>query len=225
MQRGRHQGYSGGVLAPGCRNRKRHFLRLAIFSAFLGATGCNLTVPKMPWEHPSIAQVAPPGPMLPLVVPKEPLRGDKGPASARYPASFGVTIKPDGTILFPEGSPGKIKGNGIVVGGSTVATLSDSGEVSGSGLKHRYKFDVDGDLLDAEGRGLRLSPTGGIRSIGGPWHYKDVMQWSELGKANVVAKRDKDEDDGPPWDRAAWRTVAIVSLLMVENLLPEALRR
>jgi hypothetical protein len=185
---------------------------------------CNFTVPKMPWDHPSITEVAPPGPMVPLVSPKETVRGEKGAASAKYPATFGVTIKADGTVVFPEGTPGKIKGSSIVVAGATVATLSESGEVSGSGLKHRYKFAADGDLLDEHGRGLRVSPAGGVRGIGGPYHYKDVMQWGEPGKTADKGKMGQD-DPGPPWDRAAWRTIAIVSLLMVENLLPEALGR
>ncbi len=181
-------------------------------------------MPKMPWDHPSIVEVAPKGPIVPLAVPLDVQRGDKGAASAAYPPSFGATIKPDGTVLFPEGAPGKIKGASIVVGGSAVATLSEGGEVAGAGLKRKYRFAPDGDLLDAEGRGLRLSPDGGVRAIGGPHHYKDVMQWSGPAGSTPYDKP-KAGEAAPTWDRASWRTVAIVSLLMIENLLPEALGR
>ncbi len=180
---------------------------------------------KMPWDHPSIVEVAPKGPMLPLVSPGETLRGDKGPASAPYPASFGATIKADGTVIFPEGAPGKVRGASIVVGGSPVVTLSADGEVSGNGLKHRYRFAPDGDLLDANGRGLRLAPDGGVRAIGGPYHYKDVMVWAGAVTTSTPYDKPKGEAAAPSWDRTSWRTVAIVSLLMVENLLPEALGR
>ena len=179
---------------------------------------------KMPWDHPSIAEVAPKAPMLPLVAPTDVLKGDKGPASAAYPPSFTATIKADGTVVFPEGAPGKVKGASIVVSGSPVVTLSSDGEVSGNGLKRKYKFAPDGDLLDADGRGLRLSPDGGVRAIGGPYHYKDVMVWA--GPTSTPYDKPKAATEtAATWDRAAWRTVAIVSLLMVENLLPEALGR
>ena len=193
---------------------------------FLAATACaqlkEITMPKMPWDHPSIVEVAPKGPMLPLVISKDTLKGEKGPASAAYPAGFAVTMKADGSIAFPEGSPGKVKGASIVVGGSPVVTLSADGEVAGSGLKHKYRFAPDGDLLDSGGRGLRVSPDGGVRAIGGPYHYKDVMVWSESGKTPYDKKPGEDQ---ATWDRATWRTVAIVSLLMIENLLPDALGR
>ncbi len=196
----------------------------------VAALGCpnlkDITTAKMPWEHPSIAEVAPKGPTVPLVAPKETLKGEKGSASANYPATFVVTIKSDGTILFPDSSPGKLKGASIILGGSPVATLSPDGEVTGSGLKRKYKFAADGDLLDPEGRGLRVSPAGGVRGIGGPWHYKDVMVWGEPGKTGTdKSKMGSSEGQASAWDRAAWRTVAIVSLLMVENLLPEAIGR
>jgi hypothetical protein len=198
---------------------------LALAALLAACSDLKQITAKMPWDHPSIAEVAPKAPMLPLALPKEALRGEKGPANATYPAGFAVTIKPDGTVVFPEGAPGKIKGASIVVGGSAVATLAENGEVSGSGLKRRYRFAADGDLLDAQGRGLRLSPEGGIRGIGGPWHYKDVMQWSDASAPERPAEKKMGKNDGPEWDRAAWRTVAIVSVLMLENLLPEALGR
>ena len=180
-------------------------------------------MPKMPWDHPSIVEVAPKASMLPLGIPLEPIKGDKGPAPAPYPSSFTATIKSDGTVVFPEGAPGKIRGGSIIVSGSAVVTLTADGEVLGNGLKHKYRFAADGDLLDAEGHGLRLAPDGGVRAIGGPYHYKDVMTWT--GPTSTPYDKPKSGEAPATWDRGAWRTVAIVSLLMVENLLPEALGR
>ncbi len=203
--------------------RRGVWLGLSLASVAACAQLRDIKMGKMPWDHPSIVEVAPKAPMLPLVAPNDVLKGDKGPAGAAYPASFAATIKADGTVVFPEGAPGKVKGASIVVGGSPVVTLSEAGEVSGNGLKRRYRFAPDGDLLDAEGRGLRLAPDGGVRAIGGPYHYKDVMVWA--APSTTPYDKPKAGEAAATWDRAAWRTVAIVSLLMVENLLPEALGR
>jgi hypothetical protein len=48
------------------------------------------------------------------------------------------------------------------------------------------------------------------------------MVWSEPSRTPYDKKPG---EDIAAWDRAAWRTVAIVSLLMIENLLPDALGR
>ena len=207
----------------------RGVLRFTLVVACMCTVACaqlsEIKMGKMPWDHPSIAEVAPKAPMLPLVAPTDVLKGDKGPAGAAYPPSFTATIKADGTVVFPEGAPGKVKGASIVVSGSPVVTLSSDGEVSGNGLKRKYKFAPDGDLLDADGRGLRLSPDGGVRAIGGPYHYKDVMVWAGPTATPYDKPKAGTEAAAPTWDRGAWRTVAIVSLLMIENLLPEALGR
>ena len=151
-------------------------------------------------------------PMLPLTAPPVAIRGDRGPAQAPYPATYGASIKPDGTIGFPDNTSGKIKGASIYVSGSAVATLTESGEVSGSGLKHKYKFNEKGELLDGEGHGVRVAPHGGVRGIGGKWRYRDVMVWAAV------------DADKQRWDYSGWRAVAIVSLIVIENMVPEALR-
>jgi hypothetical protein len=177
------------------------------------ALGCDtVKIPRMPWDRPSIAEAAGPSPMLPLALPKKTLRGEKGDAPLDYPAGFAATIKPDGIVLFPQGGIGKVIGPRIFVSGDPVVALNDAGEVSGSGLKRKYKFTPDGDLLDADGHGIRLLPEGGIRGIGGKYQYKEVMTWKNDGAA------------AGDWDKSAWRTVALVSLVMIENLVPTAIR-
>ena len=177
--------------------------------AAVPACGASPTLPQMPWDHPSIVELAAKEPGFVLSAPTVAMKGAKGVASASYASDYGASLQPDGRIVFPQGTSGKIKGNTILAGSSVVATLSADGEVSGKGLKHKYRFTLDGDLLDADGRGVRLSPEGGVRAIGGRWHYQDVMQWSP--------------DQGGAWDHTGWRTMAVVSLIVIENLLPDAL--
>jgi hypothetical protein len=138
--------------------------------------------------------------------------GDRGPAQAPYPATYGASIKPDGTIGFPDNTSGKIKGSSIYVSGAAVATLTEGGEVSGSGLKHKYKFNDKGELLDEAGHGVRVAPQGGVRGIGGKWRYRDVMVWAAV------------DADKQRWDYSGWRAVTIVSLIVVENMVPDAIR-
>jgi hypothetical protein len=173
----------------------------------LTLAGCGGAV-SLPSSWKGIAEVAP-APMTPLESPKQRMRGDKGSAPASYPASFGAVVSPDGTIAFPDNTSGKIEGNDVYVAGSVVASVSDAGDVSGSGLHQKYKFNDKGELLDPEGRGVRISPEGGVRGLGGKWRYKDVVAWTpESGK----------------WDYSGWRALTVVSLLLVESMAPEAIR-
>ena len=95
---------------------------------------------------------------------------------------------------------------------SAVATLSEQGELKGPGLKHTYKFNDKGELLDSDGHGVRVLADGGVRGIGGKWRYKEVMVWAPA------------HPDEARWDHSGWRAVAIVSLVVIENMLPDALR-
>src|SRR3989442_9749264 len=81
----------------------------------------QLKIEQLPWEHPRIVEVAPAAPVVPLAIPTQTMKGDKGPASAPYPAKFAVTVKADGTIAFPDGTPGKIKGASVIVAAEKVA--------------------------------------------------------------------------------------------------------
>lgn len=193
--------------------RFAHGLAFALALALVACTQDGKLGSKMPWERKTIVDVAPQAPPVPLVAPKTALKGEKGEAPYTYPAKFSATIKADGSIVFPDGSPGKLVKGSVMVGGGPVATVSASGEVTGNGLKAKYHFDAGGDLVDGDGHGVRVDPDGGVRTLGGKWHYRDVLVWApeEGGKTGE-------------WDRAAWRSVAIVSLLLIENLLPEALR-
>ena len=178
-----------------------------------GAAGIAVAAcsPLRDWVTPrSIAREAPQSPVVPLTAPALLMKGEKGPAPAKYPAGFVASIKPDGTILFPEGTAARIKGPSVVLGGQPILTVTNDGEVKGNGLKRPYKFTADGDLVDADGRGVRLSPTGGVRTIGGAWRNQDVFVWAPEG--------------GGAWDKTGWRTLAIVALVMIENMLPDALR-
>jgi len=151
-----------------------------------------------------------PEPNTPLSVPTETMTGTKGPASATYPNDYGVTVKSDGSIVFPQHTMGRLKGGTLLVGGDTVLTVSPSGVVKGSALKHTYHFTDTGDLVDDTGAGVRISPEGGVRAMGGSWRHQDVMTFTQ---------------DGPGrWDTHAWRTLEIVALVVIENMLPEALR-
>lgn len=159
-------------------------------------------------DPPAIAQVAPEAP-VPLVVPDQTMRAAKGDADAPYPRDFAVTVKSDGTILFPQHTTGHVRGSSLLIGGDTVLTVKSDGEVEGAALKRRYRFDDSGALLDDRGHGVRLAPDGGVRGVGGEWAYRDVLSWAS--------------DGGGAWDHHGWRTLAVVSLVLVENMLPQAI--
>ena len=169
----------------------------------------NLTPEALHESSGGSAPVAASSGVLPLTGPTQAIRGEKGNAPATYPASFGATIKADGSVAFPDNTAGKIKKDGVYAGGSPLATVSETGEVSGSALKHKYKFGDRGELVDAEGHGVRVSPDGSVRGLGGKWRYKTVMVWSA---------------DGGKWDYSGWHAVAIVSLIVIENMVPDAIR-
>jgi hypothetical protein len=158
---------------------------------------------------PSIAEVAP-EPVTPLATPSSAMKGAKGNADAPYPADFGATVKSDGTIVFPQGTLGHVKGSNMTVGNATVLTVDSDGSVKGVALKHQYKFDSQGALLDDDGHGVRIAPDGKVRGVGGEWNYAATFAWSPEG--------------GGEWNRRAWRTLAIVALVVLENMLPQALR-
>ena len=182
----------------------------AVAASAAASTACAPgSVPRMPWERERIIDASPMAPILPLAAPIVVMKGVKGPAAAPYPAQFTATVKPDGWIIFPDGSAGKIQGASVLVAGAPVLTVTKTGEVSGNGLKAKYRFTADGDLLDEQGRGVRIQPTGGVRAIGGKWRYQDVFTWSA---------------DGGAWNQSGWRELAVVSLLVIENLMPEAIR-
>jgi hypothetical protein len=179
--------------------------RLSLFFVMTFGCGGGVSLPS-PWK--GISEVAP-APMTPLEAPKQKMRGDKGGAPASYPANFGAVVSPDGTIAFPDNTSGKIEGNDVYVAGSVAASVNEAGDVSGSGLHQKYKFNDKGELLDGEGRGVRISPEGGVRGLGGKWRYMDVVAWTpESGK----------------WDYSGWRALTVVSLLLVESMAPEAIR-
>jgi hypothetical protein len=150
-----------------------------------------------------------PEPNTPLSVPTETMTGTKGPASASYPNDYGVTVKSDGSIVFPQHTMGRIKGNTILVGAETVLTISPSGVVKGSALKRTYHFTDTGELVDDSGSGVRISPEGGVRAMGGSWHHQDVMTFTPEGPGR--------------WDQHAWRALEIIALVVIENMLPDAL--
>ena len=151
---------------------------------------------------PNMAKLAPES-MTPLTLPRQTMRGGKGDADAPYPADFAVTLKSDGTIAFPQHTPGKLQGPSLIVGGEAVLTVSEDGTVKGPGLKHGYKFADDGALLDAEGHGVRIAPDGAVRAIGGAWRFPAVFRWTP--------------DGGGDWDKTAWRALELVALVMIET--------
>ena len=157
----------------------------------------------------SIAQVAP-EPAAPLAAPTQNMSGGKGDADAPYPPDFAVTVKSDGSIDFPEHTQARIKGAAILVAGRPVITVADDGGVSGIGLKHRYKFDNHGQLLDDGGHGVVIDADGSVRGVGGDWQYRSVFVWAP--------------DGGGVWNKSAWHTLEIVALVMLENMLPRAVR-
>jgi hypothetical protein len=65
-------------------------------------------------------------------------------------------------------------------------------------------------LLDEAGHGVAIQPDGSVRGVGGEWHYKAPFAWVPEG--------------GGTWDHKGWRTLEIVALVMLENMLPGAIR-
>ncbi|MFO0678316.1 MAG: hypothetical protein U0169_17395 [Polyangiaceae bacterium] len=208
--------YVSGTARASRRGRLPGTRRAVVLASFVSLAlvcGCgpHSTI-QVPWIQTRIVDVVPSKPMLPLVAPSQTLKAKRGAANANYPANYRLTIKSDGSVVFPDGGPGRVKNDSVFVGGVVVATLSSSGELAGPGLKHRYKFDSGGELKDDDGHGVRVSPEGTVFGIGGKWRYQDVMVWT--GDSGTTGD----------WDRAAWRTVAVLSVLMLENVLPVALR-
>jgi hypothetical protein len=158
---------------------------------------------------PGIAKAAPES-ATPLAAPSVAMKGGRGEADIAYPADFGATVKPDGSIVFPQHTTGRVQGASLLVGGETVITVADDGSIQGVALKHRYRFDDDGALLDDQGHGIKIAPDGGVRAVGGERRYQTVFAWTP--------------DGGAAWDKKAWHTLAIVSLVVIENMLPSALR-
>ena len=161
-------------------------------------------------QSPPIARVAP-EPLAPLTAPSQTMKGGKGDAAASYPADFAATVKADGTIVFPEHATGRIQGANVLVGGEVVLTVLADGTLKGLALKRHYAFTEEGALLADDGRGVRIEPDGSVRTIGGAWRYQSVFSWRP--------------DSAGAWDRHAWRTLEIVALIVIENMLPAALRQ
>ena len=149
-------------------------------------------------------------PLTPMPIPAMTMKGGRGDADTTYPADFVATVKSDGTILFPQHTAGKIKESTLLVGGEVVLTVNPDGTLKGIALKHHYAFTDDGALLDEDGHGVRIGPDGGVRAIGGEWRYQSVFSWKT--------------ESGDPWDKSAWRTLEIVALVVIENMLPTAMR-
>jgi hypothetical protein len=182
--------------------------RAAAFACLLATALQGCATLKQAVGPPAIAQVAP-EPPVPLVIPSQTMRAVKGDADAPYPRNFAVTVKSDGTIVFPQHTMGHVQGSQLRIGGDVVLTVRSDGEVEGAALKRRYRFDDSGALLDDRGHGVRLSPDGGVRGVGGEWAYRDVLSWTP--------------DGGGAWDHHGWRTLAVVSLVLIENMLPQAI--
>jgi hypothetical protein len=161
-------------------------------------------------QSPAIARVAP-EPLTPLPVPAQTMKGGRGAADATYPADFAATVKADGTILFPQHTAGRVQGASLLVGGEAVLTVNADGTLKGIALKHHYAFAEDGALLADDGHGVRIGPDGAVRTVGGAWKYQAVFAWQTEG--------------GEPWDKSAWRTLEIVALVVIENMLPGAIRQ
>ena len=116
-------------------------------------------------QTPGIAKVAP-EPMTPVPLPTQTMKGGRGDADAAYPPDYGATVKPDGTILFPQHTTGRIQGSSIMVGNEAVLTVSPDGTLKGVALKHHYAFADDGALLDEDGHGVRILPERRSGSVG-----------------------------------------------------------
>lgn len=160
-------------------------------------------------SRPTIARESP-SPVVPLASPSHTMKAQRGSAQAPYPNDFAATVKPDGTVVFPQNTIGKVKGPSVFVDGAPVLTVGTDGSVKGPGLKRPYRFAANGDLVDDAGHGVRITSGGTVRGIGGAWRQQDVLAWTV--------------DDGTPWDKAAWRTLELVALVMIENMLPKAIR-
>jgi len=159
-------------------------------------------------QPPTIAKVSP-EPLAPLGIPTQTMKGGRGTADATYPADFAATVKADGTILFPQHTTGKIQAANLLVGGEVVLTVNPDGSLKGAALKHHYAFTDDGALLAEDGHGVRIEPDGSVRTVGGAWKYQSVFVWTPEG--------------GGTWDKSAWRTLEIVALVVIENMLPSAI--
>ena len=193
---------------PSIRLWIRGAATVAVALACLGCEAVNLPPPRVAFPWQGIADVAGPSPHVPLAAPAMPLHGERGRAALPYPTSFAVVIRPDGSISFPQHTSAKLRGASVVAGSTILATLDDAGNVTGAGLKRRYAFNEKGDLVDDTGRGVRLAPDGRVRGLGGSVRYTEVMAWVP-------------ETRGERWDYVGWRTLSILSLLVLENLMPE----
>lgn len=143
------------------------------------------------------------------VAPRRAMEAKRGSARAVYPRAYRVSIRPDGQIVFPDGGPGKIQGDAVYVGTSVVARVRPSGDVSGSGLRGTYRFNDRGELIDDAGDGVRILSSGAVVATRGRYRGKEIMAWTSEG------------EDEAAWDRAAWRTLAVLSLLVIDNLAPQ----
>jgi hypothetical protein len=157
----------------------------------------------------TVAQTAP-EPPGPLALPTVNMNGGKGDADAAYPPDFSAVVKSDGTVVFPQHTTGRIKGASVIIAGNPVLTVNDDGSLKGLALKHKYKFDDKGALLDEAGHGVAIQPDGSVRGVGGEWHYQAAFAWTAEG--------------GGTWDHKGWRTLEIVALIVLENMLPGAIR-
>jgi hypothetical protein len=158
---------------------------------------------------PTVMQTTP-EPASPLTLPTVDMNGGRGDADAAYPPDFSAMVKSDGTVVFPQHTQGRIKGASVVIAGNPVLTVNDDGSLKGLALKHKYKFDGSGALLDESGNGVSIQPDGSVRGVGGEWHYKAPFAWTAEG--------------GGAWDHKGWRTLEIVALVVLENMLPGSIR-
>ena len=106
---------------------RRVLVALAAVALVLGCASIHEAVSPR-----TIAQIAP-EPATPLPTPTQTMTGGKGSANAPYPQDFAVTVKNDGSIVFPEHTLARIKGAAIVVSGQAVITVGDDGHV---GIPH-----------------------------------------------------------------------------------------
>ncbi len=179
-----------------------------LLASALGCARFDVPPPRVVFPWQGIADVAPAAPMVPLAAPNTPLRAERGRAALAYPASFAIAIRPDGAVTFPKDTVGQVRGASVFVDSTALATLDDAGVVSGGGLKRKYTFNEKGDLVDDLGRGVRVGPDGHVRALGRSVRYQNVLVW-------------RPETRGERWDYVGWRTLSILSLLLLENTLPE----
>lgn len=184
---------------------------LLLASSLLALAGCerfDVPPPRVAFPWQGIADVAGPSPVTPLTAPTTPMFVQRGRAPLAYPSAFGAAIRPDGTITLPRNGAAHVRGANLVGEASVLLTVSENGVVSGSALKRKYAFNDAGELVDENGHGVRMQPDGRVRALGGSVRHADVMVWLP-------------ETRGERWDYAGWRTMSIVSLLLLEHLLPE----